>query len=432
MLPSPLVLPIARAARALVPAVLIGFCATPSLALDWTAAKDELSAIGLDPSFVYDGDLATNAAGGLKRGTAYVGNLHLKLELDGEKLLDQPSLTVYLDGLGVHGGQPSGLAADAQGISNIAAPAQFSLYEAWVQFNSQDGRVSLLAGQYDLNAEFYRLNSADLFLNSSFGMGPEFAQSGRDGPSAFPDTSLGIRIGFKPTENIVLRAAILDGVPVDRPVGTPGLFSRHDGALLVAEAVLLGRPGQAMSAMTLHTLIGRASALSPYDDKIAMGGWYYTADFPDLSSIDAGGTPLRHRGSGGAYFIADKLLYEAGENDGTRVSGFVQAGLGDNRVNRFSSYLGAGVAATGLIPQRPNDELGLAAAIGFGSSHYSRAQALLGVDDDAAEIAIEATYLSQITDWLALQPDLQYVIHPNTDPEIGNAFVFQLQFEVSL
>ena len=121
------------------PAVLIGFCATPSLALDWTAAKDELSAIGLDPSFVYDGDLATNAAGGLKRGTAYVGNLHLKLELDGEKLLDQPSLTVYLDGLGVHGGQPSGLAADAQGISNIAAPAQFSLYEAWVQFNSQDG-----------------------------------------------------------------------------------------------------------------------------------------------------------------------------------------------------------------------------------------------------------------------------------------------------
>lgn len=413
-------------------AALIGCCAAPSLAQGSSGAKDELAAIGLVPSFVYEGDLATNATGGLKRGTVYTGNLHLKLQLDGGKLFDQPSVTVYLDGLDVHGGRPSGLVGDAQGISNIAAPNRFSLYEAWVQFNSADGRVSLLAGQYDLNAEFYRLTSSDLFLNSSFGIGPEFAQSGAGGPSIFPDTSLGVRVGFKPTENIVVRAAILDGAPVNRPDGAPRLFSSHDGALLVAEVALLGRPGQPMSSMTMHTLIGRVSALSPYDDKIAIGGWYYTAEFPDLSSVDANGTPSQHRGSGGAYLVADKLLYRAADDSGTRVSGFVQAGIGDNRINRFSSYLGAGIAATGLIPERPSDELGVATAIAFNSSHYSSAQTLLGRDDEASEIAIEITYLSQITGWLAVQPDLQYAIHPNTDPALGNAFVFQLQFEVSL
>ena len=38
---------------------------------------------------------------------------------------------------------------------------------------------------YDLNSEFYRVESGGLFLNSSFGIGPEFARSGAGGPSPF-------------------------------------------------------------------------------------------------------------------------------------------------------------------------------------------------------------------------------------------------------
>ena len=43
-------------------------------------------------------------------------------------------------------------------------------------------RFSALFGRYDLNSEFYRLQSAGLFLNSSFGIGPEFSLSGQNGP----------------------------------------------------------------------------------------------------------------------------------------------------------------------------------------------------------------------------------------------------------
>ena len=57
--------------------------------------------------------------------------------------------------------------------------------------------------------------SASLFLNSSFGIGPEFSQSGLEGPSIFPNTSVGARFAIKPIEEIVLRTAALDGVPVD-------------------------------------------------------------------------------------------------------------------------------------------------------------------------------------------------------------------------
>lgn len=35
----------------------------------------------------------------------------------------------------------------------------------------------------------------------------------------------------------------------------------------------------------------------------------------------------------------------------------------------------------------------------------------------------------QINSWLALQPDLQYVVTPNTTRTIPNALAFQLRFE---
>jgi porin len=43
---------------------------------------------------------------------------------------------------------------------------------------------------------------------------------------------------------------------------------------------------------------------------------------------------------------------------------------------------------------------------------------------------MEASYLAQIAARLAVQPDLQYVIHPNTNPRQSSAVVAQLRFEI--
>lgn len=48
-----------------------------------------------------------------------------------------------------------------------------------------------------------------------------------------------------------------------------------------------------------------------------------------------------------------------------------------------------------------------------------------------AEKTIELTYLIQVKSWLALQPDLQYVVTPNTTPTIPNALGFQLRFGIT-
>jgi porin len=47
------------------------------------------------------------------------------------------------------------------------------------------------------------------------------------------------------------------------------------------------------------------------------------------------------------------------------------------------------------------------------------------------ETTLELTYLLQIGKHLALQPDLQYVLRPGTDPTRKNALATALRFELS-
>ncbi|HEX3432249.1 MAG TPA: carbohydrate porin [Rhizomicrobium sp.] len=399
---------------------------------DWQTRKSDLSAKGVTPSLIYDGALITNVQGGAQRGSVYVGALHAQAQLDGSILFGAPGLIFYFDALDVEGGRPDSLVGDAQGINNIAAPPQLALYEAWSQYNSPDSSFSLLAGQYDLNSEFDRVRSASMFLNSSFGIGADFASSGKSGPSIYPDTSLGLRLAYKPAANVVWRTAILDGAPVNTPPGAPEPFSPDAGFLFVSEVAFLVRPGTTMPPGQARSLVGRASNLAPYQDKLAVGGWYYTASFADLSETGLLGNPVQHRGSAGAYLDVDKLLYRSPPGANGTVYGFLQLGYGDDRVNRFGSYLGIGVTADGFVPGRSKDEIGLAVAAGRASSHFVAAQENTEQPVTSSETAIELTYLGQLTPQLAVQPDLQYVIDPGNDPRRANALVLQVQFELSL
>jgi porin len=381
-------------------------------------------------NLIYDANGVSNLSGGGRRGSAYQGMLRWQTSVDGEHVLGWPDSSAFFNVMATHQAGPSILTGDAQGVSNMAAPPGVRLEEAWIQKNFLDGRLSVLAGRYDLNSEFYHLNTASLFFNSSFGIGAEFAQSGQGGPSIFPATAVGTRIAVKPAPNVVLRAAILDGVPVDRSGGGSAAFRGGDGLLLVYEMAWLSRPEPAASAQDHHLRIGRNAGLAPDQGKLAVGGWYYTAQFAELNAFDASGQPRRQRGSSGAYLVAERSLYQSSAQSQKVVSGFVQLGAADSRVNRFDGYFGAGLTVTGLVPGRASDELGLAVAIARNGSAYLRSQQIAGVVSQRAESTVELTYLSQVSSRLSLQPSLQYVMHPNTVTGVGNALTLQLRAEV--
>jgi porin len=217
---------------------------------------------------------------------------------------------------------------------------------------------------------------------------------------------------------------MMDGAPVEKPSDLAGWFSAKDGLLIMSEVALLSRPGEDTRPGAMRSVLGRLSSLPPYEDKIALGGWYYATSLDDLSAHGSSGFPVVHRGSAGAYVLLDKRLFEDGD---AFLSGFVQAGLGDDRVEHIGSYVSLGVVANGFIFGRPNDQMGIALAKANNGSHFLKtSQASFG-----GETAAELTYVYRATDWLAVQPDAQYVWHPGSAPGLRDALVFQLEFETS-
>lgn len=396
------------------------------------AQSDAAPSPPIASTFIYDANLQDNLRGGAAEGHNYQGLLRWQTSIDAKRSWGWQTTSAFINVMAAHRAGRAVLAGDAQGVDNIAAPSGVRVEEAWVQRNFLDGALSVLVGRYDLNSEFYRLNSAGLFLNSSFGIGPEFSASGQGGPSIYPATSLGGRIAFKPAANVILRAAVLDGAPVDRD-GAAVAPRRADGALLIAEVAWLARPAPAGPPRDRRFLIGRSSGISPYQDKLAIGGWHYTAAFADLNDVDGNGAPVRRRGSSGAYLLADKLLYQSAAPDAGKLAGFIQLGAASARVNRFDAYLGTGIVGTGFVPGRPDDEIGLAVAAARNGHPYLLGQAAGGLAPmpRRAETTIELAYLGQVSPHLSLAPNLQYVIHPDTVAGRPRALTFQLRAELA-
>lgn len=415
----------------------IGRLAALSVLLTLPLAAQGTPGRGITVEAAYIADVIGAAAGGVRRDVVYLDNLDLKLQLDGYRLLGWPGALAVIHVLSNRGEHPESVVGDAQSVSNIAAPNAWRLYEAWLQQNLLDGRLSLLAGLYDLNSEFDVIRSAGLFLNSSFGIGAEYGRSCHNGPSIFPVTSLGFRVKVRPSPSFHLEGIIADGVAGDTadPAATRISLGGGDGALIAMEAALFGglRPESATHHVEAHhrsRQVGRGELATRYDAKVALGGWAYTGQFEDLGALPGPGGPRRVTGSYGVYLLAERVIRQA-PGDGQALTLFGRVGLARGRVNRFSGYLGAGAVYAGPFSRRPDDEVGLALATAFNSAAYREGADAQGPRPDAAETAVELSYRAQVSCWLALQPDVQYVINPGTVPGRPNAWVLGLRGEVA-
>jgi len=352
-----------------------------------------LAARGLDVEAVWKADLVAVPSGGADHGTAFLSNLDLLFDFDLQRagLWDGGRAWLYL--LDNRGDEPTALVGDLQATSNIEADSTFKVYEAYYEHSFLAGRASILAGLHDYSSEFYVVDSAAPFLHSSLGIGPELSQLP---PSIFPTTSLAARLRLEPVEDFYLQYAVYDGVPGNpRDVhGTHVLLSSDDGLLHALE-------------------VGRQASADGRYDKIALGAWYLDQDADDYSGT-------RRSSNSGAYLIAERTV-AAG------LTCFAQLGFAANDRNQVGEYYGAGVHWTGFSTARPDDVLGLAVAHARNADRYRRFDPTLS----AAETAVELTWRAQLRPWLAVQPDVQYVVDPGMNRGLDDALVFSLRLELS-
>lgn len=336
-------------------------------------------------------DVLSNVQGGLRRGTRVLNKLDVTAQLSG----DETRLSGWSGFMDLQWTDATRfsetLVGDMQGVSNIDAPSNLRLLNAWIGYNGE--ALGGKAGILDLNSEFDIQATGALFLNSAHGIGPDFSQSGENGPSIFPSTGLGAVGRWLPRSDWQVKAGIFEGVAGDpaHPGRTSVSLTAREGALLVFEA---------RKQVTANFTLGG-------------GAWTYTAAFPTL---DGGMTT----GNAGFYAIADAKLYGKDGTDENGFRGWLRVGFANARINPIDMYIGGGLVYTGVLTD--DDQAGFSVASSHLGGPAQRAAALAS-QTLTRETTLEATYSLALGNRLILQPDIQYVLSPGGDASVDNALV---------
>ncbi len=390
------------AALSLVPVATEGLVAAEDVGADADADRPSW-----DIEAYYAGDLWQNLDGGIERGGAYLDSLDVIVTWDGERAVGVKGLSAQALVLWNNGGSINMKVGDSFGVSNIETVEALRLFEAWVQYAPQHPERSLRLGLYDLNIEFDATDTGGVFLNSTFGMGIDFAQSGEAGPSAFPLTSLAVRGQWRFHERWRVQGVLADGVPGDpeRPERTSVKLSSDDGLLGVVEIE--------------HNEGGR---------RWVLGHWRYSARFDELAATLPDGSPRRSRGNEGSYaFVETPLTGPLAA--GREASAVLRVGRADPRFNSFRYSLQLALAWQGGLLGREGEVFGVAVAHARHGEEARAAGASAGEPLRRDETVFEITWKFPVAPRLTLQPDLQYIVHPGSVPGRRDALVAGVRFD---
>jgi porin len=247
--------------------------------------------------------------------------------------------------------------------------------------------------------------------------------------------TLGAGAGWNPFDWFTFQSAVFQGNVFAQDVNRHGFRWRLDaqtGYTFLNEAQFrwnhreeeTGLPGQLKPGVWFQT--GKnADALA---DSTSSGNAGFYAVLDQMLYCEPGDPPVAGRtkdgksvvdGKGGNSFKSPVEMEKSDQGLGF----FGRVGLTPADRNFINFYFDTGLSYKGLIPTRDNDTLG----IGFGYAQLSNgARSTLQADGASpigAEMVIEFTYQAELTPWLIIQPDLQYIINPGGASDLNNALV---------
>lgn len=330
----------------------------------------------------YKADVGRNFDGGIKQGNVYMGLISLN------GTVNTKIGTFYADIQNTHGSMLSGeYVGDFQYVSNIENGFGYSnytfLHQLWYKLDIN--KSSLLVGIHDLNSELLVSDNAGYFINASFGIMP--TASGNVPTSIFPITTLGA-VFTQQTENVDVKVAIYNGYPYnDNEYFGFNKFKFDDKFFTLGE----------VKFNVINT---------------KLGAYYHYKDTYDVRD-----TSMVYNGNYGIYGITDQVLYKI--TDERNVSSFLKLGFSPDDRNVVTTFVGGGLVFNGTFLKRDNDKVGLAFTYNGFNNFYND-----------YENAFECFYQFNLNDNIMIQPEFQYVMSPNLNSELGNAFVGLVRFVI--
>ena len=378
--------------------------------LRWYGLRPQLQARGINFQGTFTADLSRASQGMNTRTDDFRDLLDARLNVDTKALFGLYGGTFSVDFQNQNGRNGSQtLGGDVQGFDNIDADGRTQVSELWYQQLLLNDKVRVKVGKVDANTEFAFPTNAAGFLGSSFGHAPTIV----DMPT-YPDPAMSVNGFLYPNRNLYFGAGVYDGSKAAAvntgDYGSRHFFTGHNGYFLIGEA-----GGQ--WAFDNFTRPGR----------LAVGGWGSTATFERFAGGSQGGT-------GGVYVVAEQALWHKlyyNPTDPQGVAAFLQYGHADPHVSGTQDYVGGGLTWTGPLadripdPERQNDTVGVGVA-------YARlsTQPGTGFGGRDFELSAEAYYGLQVTKYLLIKPDVQYIVHPAYAPQ-HDAVVFTIRATVA-
>jgi porin len=273
-------------------------------------------------------------------------------------------------------------------------------------------------------------DSAGLFINGTFGWPASFGSDLPSGGPNYPLAGPGIRLAIKAGKATTIRLAVFSGDPAGPGKGDPQRRDLHgfNGLKFAGKPFIIAEAEQSPGG-------------ADPDWTLRLGGWVHRNRFADLRFDGSGGSlasptsngkPLMHRGNLAVYGIAEIKFWRSRAEAGRNLSGFFRASFSPPNRNLIDLYADAGLALTGPLRGRPADIVGIGVAVARISPRLralvrdrNRLGGAISPIPDF-EAVIECSYQAQLATHIYVQPNIQYIIHPNggmtaTNNDLGDS-----------
>jgi porin len=94
--------------------------------------------------------------------------------------------------------------------------------------------------------------------------------------------------------------------------------------------------------------------------------------------------------------------------------------------------VGGGLLYEGIVPNRPDDVVGLGITHARNGSPFLQMRRDAGIPTERGETVVELTYRAELGGLMVLQPDIQWIRNPGMDPAVGDALLLGLRAHVLL
>ncbi|WP_260928458.1 carbohydrate porin [Novosphingobium sp. 9] len=403
---------------------------TPTLTGDWGGLRSDLRDKGIDLSIGYTGELATNVSGGSRKAVNDTDQITVGAAIDADKLMGlrggsfQATVT-YRRGENLS--QNAGLDTLLQ-VQEVYGRGQTFRLTEFSYSQDLGGGVDVKLGRLPVGNDFSSF-SCD-FMNGSF-CGAPIGNIGGDFWYNWPVSQWAARLRVKHGSAYAMIGAYEVNPRNLENTFTIGHFKGATGVLIPFEM------GHGLRLGHDH-LPGLIKA----------GGWYSTADADDvllgtdrLPAVAADQPMLQRSGRYGGFVIIQQQLTGryTQSADGTThatqgLSTFATFTQADRNTARVDNQITAGLHYLGFADSRPQDFIQL----GVARTHLNARAALAdelqtGVDiSQGAEYEIEADYGLQLTPWMNVQPNVQYIANPDGDKKRTNIVVLGLKTAIAL